>query len=360
MKTTFRLLVLSLVGISLLFAVATPVSAQKIKAGFWTSKRHLPTKDWCIVNTAHYQVQSAVGKEKGKRLANHMEKMLKVYKKIFPPMHSWGRQKPIKLLSGRRSYHAYGGPPGSAAYYSRWDAEMVCYDTGHWQDDAKLKDLDTLDFEAVKAKMAMDILGTAAHEGWHQYFAWYVKSQVSMPSWINEGMGDYFYAAIPKGSMRKPKAELGRMNAARLHLIQAAVRANKHVPVKKIVHYTQQQYYSNPGICYAEGWSLCCFMLHSKNKKYNKIVPTYVKTVRDTVMIERVFKKAFKGIDLDKLEADWKAWLLVQKLAEEDDTEALLKRAIANKKKNEGPTTGTGGKKKGQPKKPKTSSKTRG
>ena len=77
---------------------------------------------------------------------------------------------------------------------------MVCYDTGKWYDEAKSQgpltgekktDDDPLAAaRATAARYKMDILGAASHEGWHQYFHWYVGSRVSLPSWINEGMGD--------------------------------------------------------------------------------------------------------------------------------------------------------------------------
>ena len=52
--------------------------------------------------------------------------------------------------------------------------------------------------------------------------------------------------------------------------------------------------------------------------------------------------------------------MMVQKLAEEDDPEALAKRAAENEKRKKGPTTGQGGKdKKGKKDKTKPKTKTK-
>ena len=92
------------------------------------------------------------------------------------------------------------------------------------------------------------------------------------------------------------------------------MRHNRHVPIKDLLNYTQRQYYANGSICYAEGWSLCQFLLHGGNKKYARIVPRFIKLVENDTNMPVVTKKAFRGADLDKLETEWKAWVLTQKL----------------------------------------------
>ncbi|MFQ5505419.1 MAG: hypothetical protein ACE5F1_11565 [Planctomycetota bacterium] len=313
--------------------VAPSLLAQSApKKGRWNNLKRDTPKGWVVHQTRHYQIQSQAGMEKARRLGAHMEKMLKVYKKLFKPGKRIDKRYAIKLLKNREAYRGYGGPPGAAAHYDRMGKEMVCYDTGTWQDEKELggpvtpsgkkakkegEDLDTdkLDLEALRRKMrkrmSMDALGCAAHEGWHQYFAWYVTSWVQLPPWINEGMGDYLYAAVPrKAKRRQIPAELGRMFPGRLAIVKWAVRNNKHVPIKKLIRYSRSEYYANPGICYAQGWALCTFLRHSGNKRYEKVVSKFVALVKNDTNMKDVTDKAFKGIDLDKLEEEWKDWVL--------------------------------------------------
>ena len=165
----------------------------------------------------------------------------------------------------------------------------------------------------------MDLLGTAAHEGWHQYFAWYVGSWVSMPSWINEGMGDYFYAARPMIENRRIECRRGRMNDARLPVIKRAVENDQTVPLPQFVMYSQNEYYSNPSICYAQGWALCQFLLHSGNRKYEQVIPKYLLLVRSDTNFEKITKLAFKGIDLKELDEEFKQWLRELELPDEEE-----------------------------------------
>ncbi|MCB9889619.1 MAG: hypothetical protein H6836_08570 [Planctomycetes bacterium] len=314
-------LVLSIPALAQTPAAPSTVNLRKIKRGPWNTKADIP-KGWIRHRTQHYEVQSMCGKEKAVRLGNHMEAMFKVYWRRFPPGKPFTKRYTIKLLANRGAFRAYGAPPGAGAYYSPVDREMVCYDTGKWLDDQPVEGPKTGKpktdgggdpMEEMKRELErykMDILGAASHEGWHQYFHWYIVSWVPIPSWINEGMGDYFYTAQPrKVKGRSIPAELGRLNELRLPVVQWAVKNNRHVPIKELLKYSQREYYSNPSICYAEGWALCQFLLHSGNRKYEAALNRFIKLVQDDTNMPAVTKKAFHGIDLDQLEAEWKAWI---------------------------------------------------
>ena len=269
--------------------------------------------------TRNYEIQSQCGEDKAERLGKHMEVMNKVYRKLFRPDKDGAKQQVIKLLKDRQAYLSYGAPAGSAAYYSRGEREMVCYDTGKWSDEENTGPITGKGKSAALQKrlarlndlMKMDLLGCAAHEGWHQYFAWYTVSMGQpLPSWINEGMGDYFYTAAPKEvTGRKIPAKLGRLNDGRLMVLKQAVKQDRYVPLQELISMSKQAFYSNPSVCYAEGWAFCQFLLHSGNKKYAKIIPNYIRYVRNDSNYEAVTERAFKRIDMEKLEAEFKAWI---------------------------------------------------
>ncbi len=309
-------------------ATAQGARPYLFKPGKW-SRQHVP-KDWVVYTSRHYQIQSQVGKEKAKRLARHMEAMLVVYMKMFRPENPSGfKKRPIKLFKDRKTFLQYGETPGAAAFYSRVDREMVCYDTGKWADEeTEQGSRRAANWVEISRRYRMDLLGVIAHEGWHQYFHWYVVSMVSLPSWINEGMGDYFYTARPtyKKGKASGKAILGRLNETRLPLIRLAVKHDAHVPIKQILRYAQGDYYANAGICYAEGWALCQFLLHSGNKRYARVIPRFIRLVKDDSNFQTVTARAFKGIDLDKLEQEWKAWVLQARLPREIEEEQLPKK----------------------------------
>lgn len=289
------------------------------KTGLW---RRVECPDGFVIhNTRHYQIQSQAGIDKAKRLGKHMETMFRVYYKCFNPKKPFTKKQPIKLFRSKAQYLKYGAPRGTAGYFSWVDGEMVCYDTGRWMDDQDADEnfFDNDDeedlmnpeyYRKLRAKYQMDILGVAAHEGWHQYFQWMVVSKVQLPSWLNEGMGDYFYSARPKKVKgRKMPAELGRMNYMRLPIVKLAIRRQNYVPIKKLIRYSKQQYYSNPTICYAQGWALCQFLMHHEDRRYREIIPKFVFLVKNDTNLEAVTDRVFKSIDLERLDKEWRDWV---------------------------------------------------
>lgn len=345
--------VLSFLGLCLL---VTTLPAQRnggpIRPGPWTAAKIPP--GWIVHSTKNYQVQSQAGIEKAKRLGEHMEVMLEVYRKMFKTDKTGAKQQAIKLFKEESGMHAYNPEvPGAAAYYSWTDRELVCYDTGKWGDEpkgpvtgGKETPRDRLErrMGRMSDMMTMDLLGCAAHEGWHQYFHWYVGSVVQLPSWINEGMGDYFYTAAPKETKgKKIPAELGRLNDYRLVVLKAAVRQDRFVPLAQLLPMLQQQFYANASVCYAEGWALCQFLLHGAGGKYAKVIPSYINLVKNDTNVEAVTAKAFKGIDIAVMEAEFRAWidgLKVSDTEEEDEADGAVGGAPAPPGTGEG-TPGT-------------------
>ncbi|MBM3973842.1 MAG: DUF1570 domain-containing protein [Planctomycetes bacterium] len=313
----------------------TQVAAQsQIRPGPWTSASKVP-EGWVVHNTKNYHIQSQCGLDKAKRLGEHMEVMNAVYRRMFKPSGTGGvKLQTIKVFVDDKAFHAYGAPAGAGAYYSSSDREMVCYDTGKWSDEDKEQAAAT-GKETAKDRLArrlgdfedmmkMDILGCAAHEGWHQYYHWLVVSRVDLPSWINEGVGDYFYTAAPRDGKGK-KADLGRIFDGRLRILKAAKAQSRMVPLPEFLRMLQRDYYSNPSICYAQGWAFCQFLLHGAEGKYAKLIPQYVAEIARTTNWEAVQGKVFKGIDLAKLEIEFHAYVDTLKPGVADPMDELEK-----------------------------------
>jgi len=302
---------------SLLALTAAALTAQaEVRAGPWQTAGKVPA-GWVIHNTKNYHIQSQAGPEKAKRLGDHMEVMNAVYRRMFKPDKGGVKLQTIKLFKDDASFRAYGAPPGAAAYYSAGDREMVCYDTGKWSDIKETAP--TTGPETARDRLArrlgrfedmmkMDLLGCAAHEGWHQYYHWLVVSRVALPSWINEGMGDYFYTASPLEGRGK-KANLGNIFDGRLMILKAAKSQGAMVPLEQFLKMLQQDYYANPSVCYAQGWAFCQFLLHGAGGKYAKIIPNYVTLLCNDTNWQNVQARAFKGLDLAAMEKEFHAYV---------------------------------------------------
>jgi hypothetical protein len=314
-----------LVTLALALAFASPAFAgDTVKRGKWRIGDE--PKTWILYSTEHYQVQSHIAKDRAKVVTDHLERMMIEYRKRFPidkPL----KDMVVKIFANRKEYLAYGASPGSLAYYSPSDRELVCYDTGFVTGKEpppdvpkdrglaeRLKQLGIPEEEiagvadALRVLSNTNLLGVLSHEGWHQYFHFFIVSQVEFPSWLDEGMGDYFYSAKPAPDGKS--MVFGDLMPGRFVTIWAALKTDKYVPVRDLIRYRQPDYYKNPQVCYAEGWSLVYFCLHSGNERYAKIPTTLIHVFKDKHRMDEATDEAFAHVDLQKFEDEWKAFYL--------------------------------------------------
>jgi hypothetical protein len=203
----------------------------------------------------------------------------------------------VRVCKDRAEYASYGGPPGSAGYWSPGAKELVLYD-------------DKADGGRGDTWIVLN------HEGFHQYI-YYLYGKLSPHSWYNEGTGDYYsgFQRQKAGGQFKLEANPWRKTA-----IAEAIQQGHTVPLKEFVKLTQQQYYndipkygSNIGIHYAQGWSLIYFLRTGKEKHaknwnpaWDNILGTYFKVLGSTEDLEQAVNQAFDGVDWDALEQAWK------------------------------------------------------
>ena len=193
-----------------------------------------------------------------------------VYEKQFPPKKKIEDVCIVRVCGGRAEYMAYGGPGGSAGYWSPYHEELVFYDAS----PAKAADDDTI--------------AVLYHEAFHQYIH-YSAGRVAPHSWFNEGHGDYYAGAKLVAGKFVIKPFTWRMG-----IIKNALRAGaspvkdagfdrtKHgyTPLDRLTAFSQGEYYSYPDVCYAQGWSLIYFLreIVPKNAKWNAKWGTILET----------------------------------------------------------------------------------
>lgn len=334
-KTLTRLLLV----LSLLVEVAAasrPATAgdPKVVPGKW-NKRDIPA-GWVVIASDHYQVQCQAGKAKGERLADHLESMWAVYEEFLPT-----RRKSdafvLKLFKDRPAFQAYSpeGAKGALAYYDQNSMELVGYDTGVILGERDIPAIIELApgvgsrftepeqqriaqlLEAATDAYTMDTARILGHEGWHQYFHMYTVSIVPMPSWLDEGIGDYFFMATrDEQGGQEHGYRLGEINAHRVRALQRAMVDGTTVDFKTLLGFAQQDYYKNPGVYYAQGWSMVQFLMHNEKPQYHELIPKLIKDFKDTKNFVKSTDKIFKGLDLAQLDRDWIAWVITLKVDE--------------------------------------------
>ena len=201
----------------------------------------------------------------------------------------------VRVCANPDEYHSYGGPPGSAGYWSSYHKELVIY----WDPSGG----------------GRDTWLVLNHEAFHQ-FIYYFYGQLSPHSWYNEGTGDFYSGYKYKNKKFTLKeAEWRRATAMEM------IKTEEYVPLEEITRYTQSEYYGNNdyglggGALYAQGWSFVYFLrTGEKNAKgwnddWNNILKTYLDVLAETSDLDQAVDVAFDGVDWKEMEECWKRYM---------------------------------------------------
>ncbi|MEQ8766143.1 MAG: hypothetical protein RL885_19660 [Planctomycetota bacterium] len=247
------------------------------------AKSNLPD-GYFLHETDRYVVISNTSKKITAEVAFQLEKIRDLYEKIFPLEEPIEAVSKVRIFANRDDYHAYGGPPSSAGFWSPGHEELVMFDN--------------------TAQDKNDTFAVLRHEAFHQYI-YYRCGELSPHSWFNEGYGDYFSGAKYRGGSFGPGKFLWRTP-----VIRKALQEDTVIPMKDILAYTQRQYYEPKvaSICYAQGWSIVYFLREGrlKHKEWDDILDKYLTKLVETRDRDQALAHAFEGVDIDEFEAEWK------------------------------------------------------
>ena len=263
--------------------------------------------DWNVLTTKNYIIEFATRPEFATRLGKELEQIMSLYRQVIPSGKGIPKCR-VKLFDCEEDFQYYGQAPGAAAYWSPMQEEIVAYRfEGRKVKVGESKEDMTVAEEKNPEEVTFNII---YHEAFHQYMFYLMgrDRDVYVPSWLNEGMGDYFFG----GRWTKSgKFEIG-INDWRLETIVKAVKEGKHVPLPEIIKYSQAQYYSNAGLCYAEGWAMNYFFLSPEGRKkgYQAIPAKMFDALQNSGNWEKATEKAFAGANLKQMDEEFKAFVL--------------------------------------------------
>lgn len=261
-------------------ALAKLTDKQKALRIAEITKRQVP--GWWFKETEEFVILTNLPDKRREMIdlvASQLKRIRRLYERDFPPPKKIEAVSIVRICKSREEYHNYGGSQGTAGYWAALQGELVMYS------------------EAQKDQF----FATLYHEAFHQYI-YYCFGELAPHSWYNEGHGDYYGTAKFEGATATIKADKDREG-----VIKTALATKSHVPLKDLVRFSQAQYYANPQLCYAEGWSLVYFLRKGvpKGHPYEKILPRYFEVMQKTQDPEKSVAAAYEGVDFAKLEADW-------------------------------------------------------
>ncbi|MFT7464258.1 MAG: hypothetical protein ACI9EF_002608 [Pseudohongiellaceae bacterium] len=219
---------------------------------------------WDHLRTDRYLFLFNAEKNWIKLLADRIEAIRDVYEELYPPETPIVDISIVRVCSSRKQYIAYGGSEGSGGYWSSFQKELVLFDRPPRSTT-----------EAI-----------VNHEAFHQYI-YYFYGQLSPHSWYNEGTGDYFCGASMTRTHRikeygDPPGSVQRKGNAKeaCRLMSAGEWQNPRcgTPLKELMHFSQQEYYKNGGVHYAQGWALVHMLRENKRLQpaWDRILGDYL------------------------------------------------------------------------------------
>ena len=128
-----------------------------------------------------------------------------------------------------------------------------------------------------------------------------------MPSWLNEGMGDYFFMSTRE---EDGSYSVGDMNHGRLRVVQKALEDGTTVSFSEMLGFEQKDYYRNRGVFYPQGWSMVHFLMQNDDEKRRELIPKLIKDFKRSKNFRKSTDRLFKGLDQDDLDRQWIGWLL--------------------------------------------------
>ncbi len=186
---------------------------------------------------------------------------------------------PLAIFRTLRDYENAGGPHGSAGFF---DGETL------------------LTFAGPGHRADARTWHILQHEGFHQF----AHSAISdhLPTWLNEGMAEYFGEAIFTGDgfMVGLNPEWRRLR------IRQSIMENKFKSLQQFASLSPDDWNANVSIVnYDQAWSLVQFLLQDNRPAFEH----FVKSIVDGTTQEKAWHDAFPHSP-DDIEAAWKKWWL--------------------------------------------------
>ena len=202
----------------------------------------------------------------------------------------------VRFCADRAEYGHYGGPEGTSGFWNPQTGEIVLYRT---VDEGPT---------GWRAHLV--------HEAFHR-FVFERTGGMSPAPWFGEGHAVWFEQASLKGKTMKMKARDPRVNSVRAALHRG--RGGKGgveggmLPLSELLTYSVTQFNARREAATAQAASLIHY-LHEGNgrgwqKSWSRILPAYLDTLGARHDLDGALMAAFRGVDLDALEAAWHASL---------------------------------------------------
>ena len=163
----------------------------------------------------------------------------------------------------------------------------------------------------VRGQRRQRMLHTLQHEGFHQFA--YERIGRGLPIWANEGLAEYFGAAVPQ----RGRLRLGQFDDASVTALKLAVRDGRQFGFEELLSMTDEEWSlrvssgdPNAGLMYLQSWSMVHFLLHGGSGRFQPMFEAYLHNIKRGVEPMPAFVDAFGTDDIGSFERAWAGWVL--------------------------------------------------
>lgn len=248
-------------------------------------------KDWSVYETANYVIASNLKKRKDlDEIQGEAEMMRSTFMKVIPPPKAIDAVSVIRVFDKREDYLAYV------------DSDLQ-WSGGVWMPSKRELVLSPVDWAKGKDRTEL-LVRVLRHELFHQYLFFITGERNNLP-WFNEGCAQLFESLIIKNDGRiqldteKNDYDRGRK-----------IMESQFASAKYLLKLSNKSFQDAREYSYDATWSLMYFIvLGSKaidKEDYSKIPLKYMEAMAETGDTEKATEAAWKGINLDTFDKDWK------------------------------------------------------
>lgn len=252
------------------------------------------------LETEHYEVLYKTERAQAEFLAGRLERIFPKYEELFGPARTRdsARRHRVRVFASRDEFESYCGfaqaSRGAVGLFHPEFREVVCC----------LED----------SNPNQPTYRVLYHEAMHQYVAEVLPPEIALPIWLNEGLGEYFFAAEempgPPAEALPARPNLGiATHRSRLARIRKALQEGSTTPLGIFLALSKERFYEKADLHYAEAWSLVYFLLESSGTPYRGVLARYLGHLREGTKPGEAFQRTVGQLDLGKLERDWAAFV---------------------------------------------------
>lgn len=260
-----------------------------------------------------YVIHTNLTRDEALEYGQHMDLIYKEYAKRFSALRGEGRGKQnLFLLRTRQDYVEALVILGLPRDIASSSGGMFFWRPG-------LSGLATW----VEGLTRDQVYSMLQHEGFHQFAN--TKLGQNLPLWVNEGLAEYFGAAIVvDGDVR-----LGIVDGDRVNIIRDALESNRALSFRELMGIESAQWQQNMtsgsakgGLQYDQSWATVHFLIHGDRGKYKNAFGEYLVLISRGRTHDESFAQTF-GDDTKPFEKRWEKFI---DEVEPDAYSASLKR----------------------------------